>query len=331
MEKKLVSVITPTYNHEDYIKQCIDSVLSQTHPCWEQIIIDDGSTDHTEDIVKEYDDKRISYIKQKNLGIQHLHKTYNKALELSKGDYIAVLEGDDYWPDYKLEKQIKAFRNPDVVLSCGNAEMVNDAGEFKGLLNKPQSIPQISPTNETLDRLLIKNYIPACTVLCEKRALLKVGGFQQPNNSPFVDYSTWLPLSRLGSFHYADGAMGYWRLHRGQVSSEKAFEVLKSHREYSIKFYNDLSEYEKELLTVNLQDIIESKNKDCREFYFLLGRKRLHEKNWLESRHYFKKSLKGSAQIRFYSLIGIICSYMKTDMERYISYMKRTHIDDLIE
>ena len=67
MEKPLVSIITPTYNHEKFIEQCVRSVLSQTYPNWEMIIIDDGSTDKTPEKIEQFKDDRIHYIRQKML------------------------------------------------------------------------------------------------------------------------------------------------------------------------------------------------------------------------------------------------------------------------
>ena len=115
----VVSIITPTYNHEGYIAQCIESVLSQTYPHWEQIIIDDGSSDRTGDIASQYKDERIKYIRQNNRGIWRLGELYNEALRLAKGEYIAILEGDDFWPSNKLELQLKAHFGSSAVLSWG--------------------------------------------------------------------------------------------------------------------------------------------------------------------------------------------------------------------
>ena len=107
-----VSIITATYNHEKFIAKCIESVLRQTYPNWEQIIVDDGSTDNTESIVREYaaKDSRIKYIRKEHEGIMNLKNSYNLALDNSTGDLIAILEGDDYWPDYKLEVQVPYFK-----------------------------------------------------------------------------------------------------------------------------------------------------------------------------------------------------------------------------
>lgn len=106
LNKPKVSIITPTFNHERFIAECIDSVINQTFNDWEMIIIDDGSTDSTPDIISDYDDDRIIYIRQENEGPYKLGEIYNKALSLSNGDFIAILEGDDFWPPEKLDYSI---------------------------------------------------------------------------------------------------------------------------------------------------------------------------------------------------------------------------------
>jgi len=117
--RPMVSIITPTYNHERFIAQCIESVLAQSYPYWEQIIIDDGSTDRTSEIVARYRDDRITYTRQENRGIWQLSRIYNDALMRSKGQYIAILEGDDFWPPHKLERQMKAFEESNADISWG--------------------------------------------------------------------------------------------------------------------------------------------------------------------------------------------------------------------
>src|SRR4051812_29758132 len=102
----LVSVITPTYNHEKFISACIESVMAQTYTKWEQIIIDDGSTDGTAEIIRSYRDPRINYVHQPNQGIEQLAISYNRALEVATGELIGILEGDDTWPDNKLERLV---------------------------------------------------------------------------------------------------------------------------------------------------------------------------------------------------------------------------------
>lgn len=109
--KKLVSVIIPAFNAEKYISDTINSVLGQTYSYYEIIIINDGSTDGTEKIVKQFSN-RIIYIKQRNKGISAAR---NAGIRKAKGEFIAFLDADDIWMPAKLEKQIDYLNShPDV-------------------------------------------------------------------------------------------------------------------------------------------------------------------------------------------------------------------------
>ena len=116
----VISVVIPTYNRAHLIKRAIDSVLSQTYQDFELIIVDDGSNDNTEDIVKNINDDRIRYIRHnKNKGSSAARNT---GIENSKGEYIAFLDSDDVWLEKKLEKQMKVFSasGPEIgVIHCG--------------------------------------------------------------------------------------------------------------------------------------------------------------------------------------------------------------------
>src|SRR6266567_8315745 len=117
--RRLVSIITPTYNHERFIGACIESVLSQTYVHWEQIIIDDGATDNTEGIAKRYHDPRVRYCRQENQGLDNLAITYNRAFYASRGSPIPIQKGDDLWPPNKLATMVDAFADSSVVLGYG--------------------------------------------------------------------------------------------------------------------------------------------------------------------------------------------------------------------
>lgn len=110
-DQPLVSIISPTYNHEKFIADCIDSVLAQTYSNWEMIIIDDGSTDGTFRVATEYaqKDPRIKPFTQKNIGIFRLGESYNFALSQCQGKYIAILECDDVWLPEKLSLQTEVL------------------------------------------------------------------------------------------------------------------------------------------------------------------------------------------------------------------------------
>src|SRR5688500_11247566 len=104
-----VTVITPVYNAERYLGACIDSVLAQTFGDWEQIIVDDGSSDGTEAVARSYTDARIRYLRLPHRGLSALAESYNTALREARGGVIAILEGDDVWEPHKLERQVPLF------------------------------------------------------------------------------------------------------------------------------------------------------------------------------------------------------------------------------
>jgi len=104
----LISVILPVYNGKKYIKSAIESVLSQTYTNIELLIVDDGSTDKTKDIVSKYISKNVKYIYQKNSGPASARNT---ALSMAKGDYIAFIDYDDIWYKHKLETQLEYIRS----------------------------------------------------------------------------------------------------------------------------------------------------------------------------------------------------------------------------
>ncbi len=106
----MISIIIPTYNTQKYISETIQSVIDQTLSDWELIIIDDGSTDNTVQIVEEFKkrDTRIKYYYQENAGVSAAR---NKGIELSKGEFIAFLDADDIWLPKNLEKKIESIEN----------------------------------------------------------------------------------------------------------------------------------------------------------------------------------------------------------------------------
>lgn len=255
MEQIIVSIITPTYNHEKFIGKCIESVLAQSYPNWEQIIVDDGSDDGTQDVISGYNDKRIKYIRQEKKGIWGLSETYNKALANSKGKFIAILEGDDYWPCYKLEKQVLYFDNNNVVMSWGKADITNEKNQITGY--RPKSINWLkNRSNKQLYKnLFFGNFIPACTVMCRRSTLMEINGFKQCKNFPYVDHTTWLEIGLQGKIKYIDQMLGYWRHHETQISAIKSLEIIQS-LEYGIYLLNKLSKHQKMELNIGLIDLV---------------------------------------------------------------------------
>ncbi len=108
----LVSIIMPAYNAEEYIEEAIRSVLSQTYQNWELFIINDGSTDTTEDKIASFTDERIKYYKKKNGGVSSAR---NLGLENMKGDFFCFLDADDYFTSNSLESRIAVFKSDKLI------------------------------------------------------------------------------------------------------------------------------------------------------------------------------------------------------------------------
>jgi len=116
------------YNSEKYLKETLESIFAQTYKDWELVVINDGSTDSTESIIKEYISQGypISYCWQENRGLGY---SRNEALKHSRGKYIAFIDHDDIWLPQKLEKQIPLFdRNPKTAIVASNAIQFNEKG-----------------------------------------------------------------------------------------------------------------------------------------------------------------------------------------------------------
>ncbi|MCS7232212.1 MAG: glycosyltransferase family 2 protein, partial [Elusimicrobiota bacterium] len=178
-----ISIVTPTYNHEDFIEDCIESVLLQTYDNWEMIIVDDASTDRTPEIVSEYaqKDKRIKFIRHKeNYGPFNLDRTYNEALELAKGEWIAILEGDDVWLPYKLERQVQVIRElPEDVVVLGGVGGYILQREKLILIPKRLSARYSIKFLEPFDPIptMLNGMMPtdiALTLMLKRSALLKI-------------------------------------------------------------------------------------------------------------------------------------------------------------
>jgi len=235
-ENPLVSIISPTYNHEKHIADCIKSVLDQTYQNWEMIIIDDGSTDGTFAIAQEYalNDQRIQAYTQNNVGIFRLGESYNFALSKCKGKYVAILECDDVWLPEKLSIQVDALeQNPQCVLSWGKAYLSSaDLSENYYLAPKNTEDEPLffnKPVGSFLKKFIYTTLIPALTIVIRKEALDSLGGFVQKYNLPLVDIPTTLELLLKGEFIFINQPLGHWRIYPTQVTKTYTGQMTSSY------------------------------------------------------------------------------------------------------
>jgi glycosyltransferase involved in cell wall biosynthesis len=325
----LVTIITPTFNHGKYIKECIESVLKQTICEWEQIIIDDGSSDNTISIVESFKDNRIKLVKQDHKGIENLKDTYNHALQLAQGEYIAILEGDDYWHPDKLERQLPLFDNKDVLLVWGSVLWVHEDGQH--ITSAPPDINRYLGLSryQYLRELLFGNFIPAVTVMLRKDMLRSMGGFQQTPYMVTVDYPTWLQCVLNGETAVVTDVVGYWRRHSKQMSTARQHEMLDCTLEFACEFFNNLPVKIKENISEDVYDIRHHWHSSISESCFHEGRKCLLRGFWHQARKEFRNAIrKGCATIMLKSVIGMIASYGHFNIEGLASIMGKERIDD---
>lgn len=216
----LVSILSSVYNERPYIEQAIHGVLSQTYDHWEWIIVDDGSTDGTGEILRSITDDRVRCFSQRNTG--SLAGNINRALAMCNGDIIATLDGDDYWPEDKIELQIESFDDPAVVLSYGECSVINARGRSIGYVRLPEDsrVACNDPKGSALRSLLVEVdcFICNATVMYRKSGLIEIGGFVEKDGLP-QDFPTWVILSLVGKFSPMPVCLGYYRKHFTSMSS----------------------------------------------------------------------------------------------------------------
>jgi len=325
----VVTIITPTFNHGKYIKECIDSVLSQSFPQWEQIIIDDGSTDSTIETVESYNDERIRLIRQPHKGVENLKDTYNDALNLAKGEYVAILEGDDYWLPNKLEKQVPLFDNKEVDFVWGAAHWVHEDGRH--ILSAPNDVQRYSgfSRHQYIRELLMGNFIPAVTVMLRKDKLLSIGGFQQTPYMVTVDYPTWLQSVVNGEAAVVPEVIGCWRRHSTQMSTARQHELLDCTLDFACEFFGKLPAAIKEKTEFDENIIRTHWNNNIAESCFHEGRKCLLKKKWDLARKEFLNSIaKGNSSVRIKSILGMFASYGHFNIEGIAHAIGKERIDN---
>ena len=218
MTEDLVSIITPSYNTAPFIAETIESVLSQTYPNWEMIIVDDCSTDNTDEVVARYTaDSRIRYYKnEKNSGAAF---SRNFALRKARGRYIAFLDSDDLWMPEKLEKQLKFMTDHGVSFSCcGTAGMREDGTPTGRYTRRPRHVGKFG----------MKMYCwPGCLGVMYDAGV--VGLIQIAHLKKNNDYAMWLKVIKKCDFYGFNDVLTRYRARQGSISHDKIARLIRSH------------------------------------------------------------------------------------------------------
>jgi glycosyltransferase involved in cell wall biosynthesis len=216
----LVSIITPLYNGDKYIAKNIESILGQSFKDFEHIIVNDGSTDKSAEIVRSFGNK-IVYLEQKNAGQA---AAVNAGIKIAKGKYVGFCDQDDWWLPEKLKIQVDFLKShPGVSLVYSDALLADAEGKIvnQTWMQSRGVGPCVGGYKDCIVSLLNRNFICApLTVLMRKEVFDKVG-LLDDEFSVIYDYDFWFRMLERGmKFGYINKPLGVYRIHVNQESKK---------------------------------------------------------------------------------------------------------------
>ena len=233
-ENPKVSVIIPTHNHSHFLPECLASIKAQTYKDYEVIVVNNGSTDNTEEVVSKLAWNQLRYHYQIDTG--SVAGSRNTGIGLARGKYVAFLDSDDIWYERKLEKIMDVFEEmPEIDIISHDLFLIR-GGKNRGLL-------KTGPVRKDMfNALLIKNCLLGSATVVKKAVMDQIGGFNP--NKEFVhveDYEAWLRIALLGKkFYFLNEGLGEYRAHEVNLSFD--FENVLLHEKNVIdKHFKNLS------------------------------------------------------------------------------------------
>ncbi len=213
-----VSIVMPSYNTTNFISETIESVLAQTYTDWELIIVDDCSTDNTDEVVKPYlSDSRIIYIKnEKNSGAAI---SRNRALREAKGKWIAFLDSDDLWMPEKLQKQIAFMEDNGYDFSYTNYIEIDENSE-------PNGRSVTGPKKITRHGMYNYCWMGCLTVMYNAEV---VGTLQIEDIKKNNDYAMWLKVCKKADCYLLNETLAEYRKRSGSISNHGYAKLIKWH------------------------------------------------------------------------------------------------------
>jgi glycosyltransferase involved in cell wall biosynthesis len=253
-----VSVVIPTYNYGYYLDESIQSVLNQTYCDFELIVVDDNSTDNTNEVVKKYlHDNRVFYFKnEKTLG---LGANFNQCLKYTNGDYIKYLMADDKFHPELLEKFVQ------IMNGYSNVSLVTCNQEIFGIINKPFELPflHLQPGKKIMwESLKTFNWIGGPTSVMFRKPNSSLLNFRSDLNF-IVDWEMWIKLLAIGDCYILPERLVYSRVHSNQATVVMTQNYLRRFEEYY--FYKEIYKENKSQVGVSMEiiKIKKRKAKDC--------------------------------------------------------------------
>lgn len=282
MHKKfLISVIVPTYNRTKYICTALESILSQTYPNYEIIVVDDGSEKETQRVLEKYAGK-IKYIYQKHAG---LSAALNTGLKNSSGELIGFLDDDDLWADRLFEEVYQIFADSDTDIVFFDRRFLKDnlKRELLDLNPVPEEFLSDFESTAILEKLFERNFIPINTAIVKRKCFDEVGLFDVSLKT-CMDWDIWIKMSYAGlKFRYSNKVLAFIRVHEDQMSKDRISMILGEVKVLE-KAERNSPKIKKEsaiLLSERISDL-----------YFQVGVMLMDKGSKMKSRYYLLKSLK---------------------------------------
>lgn len=214
-----VSVILPVYNSVRTVGAAIESILSQTYRCTELIVINDGSTDGTKEVIDHFSTlPNVTVVHRENHG---LIDTLNHALNLCGGDYISRMDGDDIADKERIERQVAFMEMQSDVVCCGTG--IEYFGDKTGVKMMPVT------HRACVDTLLLGSCFAHPTVMMRASVIREHGIRYDKGALHAEDYALWCELARLGKLANLDYVGLKYRVHGAQISKAKRAEQIKTH------------------------------------------------------------------------------------------------------
>jgi glycosyltransferase involved in cell wall biosynthesis len=206
-----VAVLMPCYNNGDYVADAIESVLAQTQPADEIVIVDDGSTDHSKDVIAGFGDS-VRCIRQPNSGRA---AAMNRALAATQCDLVAIIDADDLWWPKLLEKNVAALIDNEAVMAYCLGTLCDQHGN---ILGRQYGMPM---QDDVMRCMLTDNHVFGGGPVLRRQTVIEAGGYDA-TFWPCDDYHLWLRMSARGKIEFQTEPLAVYRMHTGQVSNQVA-------------------------------------------------------------------------------------------------------------
>lgn len=293
-----ITVLTTFFNSEKTLEECIESILNQSFSDFEFILVDDGSTDNSLEILESYQDERISLIRSNHIGRA---QALNLGLKNSKGKYVAILDADDESLPERLSEQFFVLENENISLVASNANLVNECGDKFGQTNFPLN------HDELVSKLLKLEPFPHSSVMFSKEMAINLGGYNK-RCLKSIDFNFYLEIIQAKlKILCLEKSLINLRRHPGSwgVSDEKSLQLFYGF--LGLTFYFLTSKNKRNIMC-----------KDDHEFLLF--------ENLLSEWFYSSKIYKNSKAKKYFFEARV--SFMKLDLRSFFkSSLKAANMD----